>query len=126
MTLRWGGLALLALLTFWRCQVWHSDRTLWASERPTPRQTVNLAQALMLEGSVIEAEQWLMYGLRLSANPNLSERERRIGRVANETNLAVLYGMQGRRIDARLIALDIQRTMPTWPYAQQLCSEFAC
>ena len=117
---------LLASLTFSRSHVWQSERSLWASERRTPRMTANLAAALLNDGERIEAEQWLYLGVRLSANPRLSERDQRIGRIANLANLAILYGQQGRTVDARLIAQDIQRTMPNWPMATRLCQEFAC
>jgi len=123
-----GGLValLLASLTFQRCFVWQNERSLWASERRTPRMTANLAAALLNDGERVEAEQWLSLGVRLSANPRLSERDQRIGRIANLANLAILYGQQGRDIDARLIAQDIFRTMPAWPVAAQLCTDFGC
>lgn len=122
-----AGLALgLALLTWHRSAVWVSNRTLWASERPTPRMTANLAAALIEDGERAAAERWLRYGVRLSANPQLSDRDRRIGSVANLANLAIVYRDQGRRIDARLVAQEVQRMMPTWPMAAQLCRELGC
>lgn len=122
-----GALVLaLALLTFHRSAVWQSERTLWASERPTPRMTANLGAALINDGDFIGAEQWLMLGLRLSANPNLSERDQRLGHAANAANLAILYALEGREIDARLVAQDVKQTFPTWPMGIVLCEELAC
>lgn len=106
----WGGLALLALLTFvHNSTVWTSERALWANAvrwaPDHPRPWINLGLAWLQEGDQALARHAWESGRRAAASPQRSAYERIAGLALSDTNLAWLDMMQQQYPEA-LARLD--------------------
>lgn len=92
-TALWGGLALLALLTFHQNRsVWTSEVRLWTNAARWaphhPRPWVNLGRAHFFAGDQARARAAWLEGRRAAASPRRTSYEQWFGVTATGTNLA--------------------------------------
>ena len=102
MTIATCGLHAWLLLAAWTAAgyipVWQSDATLWthaAAVAPLkPRPAVNVARALILQGELGRAEQWLTHTLALAELPHVPAYDRADAIAAAQGNLQTIAIMQ--------------------------------